>query len=339
RSGLTNETTAPASGAEAIGGISPAGVAYQPSAGGSIYYKGNSSGQFTISDPITDGQSGPASVQYPAVATSGWTHAVETVSAGASYTSSPYQWAANTHTAPTAGERTLTEKDNGDNPTTSNVVTIVDDSNAPAGGGALTVNGTAASGGGSTSYDSDGDFAIGSRSDYTETQSATESGLASSTLVRTSAGYSSANVCGSFGSPTTIVGTPNQTGLSTGCYRYTLTGTDNVGNTSSVQTTVKVDTSDPTINLSFANLTGATARNGTRVYFKPNAAGGGSFDVTGNGVDNDTDIASYGFPTGAALGTNWSASGSGATRTYSFSATATTNGSQPVSTSNNAGRS
>src|SRR5439155_3568270 len=114
---------------------------------------------------------------------------------------------------------------------------------------------------------------------------------------------------------------------------------DNVGNTSSVQTTVKVDTSDPTINLSFANLTGATARNGTRVYFKPNAAGGGSFDVTGNGVDNDTDIASYGFPTGAALGTNWSASGSGPTRTYSFSATATTHGSQSVSTSNNAGRS
>ena len=59
--GLTNDTTAPTSGAEAIGGISPAGVAYQPSAGGSIYYKGNSSGQFTISDPITDGQSGPAS--------------------------------------------------------------------------------------------------------------------------------------------------------------------------------------------------------------------------------------------------------------------------------------
>src|SRR5439155_8762617 len=108
------------------------------------------------------------------------------------------------------------------------------------------------------------------------------------------------NVCGAFGSATTIVGNPNQTGLATGCYRYTLTGTDNVGNTVSIQTTVKVDTSDPTISLSFANLTGATVRNGTRVYFKPDAAGGGSFDVTGSGTDNDTGIASYTFPSGAA---------------------------------------
>ena len=61
----------------------------------------------------------------------------------------------------------------------------------PPRGGALTVNGTAASGGGSGSYDSDGNFTIGTRTDYCETQSATESGLASSTLVRTSAAFSS----------------------------------------------------------------------------------------------------------------------------------------------------
>ena len=136
----------------------------------------------TISDPITDAQSGPASVQYPAVATSGWTHGLETVSTGTNYTSSAYQWAAGTHTAPTAAERTLTETDNGDNSTTSNVVSIVDDSAAP-GGGALSVNGAAASSGGSASYDTDGSFSIDSRSDYTEAQSATASGLASSTLV------------------------------------------------------------------------------------------------------------------------------------------------------------
>ena len=55
------------------------------------------------------------------------------------------------------------------------------DSTAPT-GGALTVNGTAASGGGSSSYDTARRFTIGTRTDYTETQSATESGLASSTL-------------------------------------------------------------------------------------------------------------------------------------------------------------
>ena len=135
-----------------------------------------------------------------------------------------------------------------------------------------------------------------------------------------------------------IVGSPNQTGLASGCYRYTLTGTDNVGNTTSIQTTVKVDTSDPTLSLAFSNLTGATALNGSRVYFQPNAGSGGSFDVTASGTDNDTDIAGYSFPAGAALGSNWSASGSGASRSYSFSATATSNGTQTVQTTNNAGR-
>src|SRR5439155_20503987 len=124
------------------------------------------------------------------------------------------------------------------------------DSNAPAGGGALTVNGTAASGGGDRKSDVEGNIAIGSRSGYTETQSATESGLASSTLVRTSAGYSSANVCGSFGSPTTI-GRTEERRVGKECRsRWTPTHKKNNGNTNSDQTTDNNDTADPTINLS-----------------------------------------------------------------------------------------
>src|SRR5207247_687719 len=95
---LTFPTITTAMASEEVVGTKPAGVAYQPSAGGTIYYNGNGSGQFTISDPITDAESGPRSVTYPAVATSGWTHALETVSTGSSYTSSAYQWAAGTHT-------------------------------------------------------------------------------------------------------------------------------------------------------------------------------------------------------------------------------------------------
>ena len=41
---------------------------------------------------------------------------------------------------------------------------VVSDSTAPT-GGALTVNGVAASGGGTTSYDTDGSFTIGTRTD------------------------------------------------------------------------------------------------------------------------------------------------------------------------------
>ena len=71
---------------------------------------------------------------------------------------------------------------------------------------------------------------------------AASSGLASSVLVHDQAPLTG-NTCGTFGSPVTITGNPGQTGLATGCWRYTLTGTDNVGNAVSVTTTVKVDTS------------------------------------------------------------------------------------------------
>src|SRR5207247_1710628 len=83
------------------------------------------------------------------------------VGTGTNYTSTEYQWNAGTHIAPSAAERTLTEKDNGDNQT-SNVVAIVDDSTVPT-GGALSVNGTTATSGGATVYDTDGTFSIDSR--------------------------------------------------------------------------------------------------------------------------------------------------------------------------------
>src|SRR5439155_25253304 len=152
---------------------------------------------------------------------------------------------------------------------------------------ALSVNGTSATSGGATVYDTDGNFSIDSRTDYTETQSATASGLASSTLVRTSASFSSPDVCGSFGSPTTLVGTPAQNGLTTGCYRYTLTGTDNVGNTPSTTTTVKVDTSDPSApTFGFSSFTGTTSAVGNIVFFLP--TGSGSFDITAGSTDGDS---------------------------------------------------
>src|SRR2546428_8268193 len=91
--------------------------------------------------------------------------------------------------------------------------------------------------------------------------------------------------------PYTTLFRSNQTGLSTGCYRYTLTGTDNVGNTSSVQTTVKVDTSDPTINLSFAKDRKTTPLNSSHDQITHAVSCLNNIDVTGNGVDSDTDIA------------------------------------------------
>ena len=102
--------------------------------------------------------------------------------------------------------------DHANAPVQSTTITFVRDVAAPT-GGALTVNGTAASAGG-TSSDAGGTFTI-ARTDYGETQGAAASGLAASTLTRDAATYTNGS-CGTYsGSPTTIVGNPNQT-LATG---------------------------------------------------------------------------------------------------------------------------
>ncbi len=114
------------------------------------------------------------------------------------------------------------------------------DTGAPT-GGALSVNATAASAGGSSSYNATGSFAIGTRTEYGADSG---SGVASSVLTR-AAGKLAANACSGYGTPTTIAGNPSQSGLAEGCYLYTLTGTDRVGNVASVSTTVKLDKTAP----------------------------------------------------------------------------------------------
>src|SRR5207302_4835611 len=182
--------------------------------------------------------------------------------------SNAFSWAQGATSSPTD---VVTAADGAGNTTGAASLTFTNDSAAPT-GGALTVNGGSA-------YSTSGSFPIDVRTDYTETQSATESGLASSTLTRAPASLTN-NSCGTYGSPTTIVGSPAQT-LATGCYLYTLTGTDNVGNTASVSTTVKVDTSDPTSpTFTFSSFTGTTSAVGNVVFFLPTGSGG--FDVTAN---------------------------------------------------------
>ena len=153
------------------------------------------------------------------------------------------------------------------------------------------MNGVAASGGGTQSYDDDGAFTIGTRTDYTDATS----GLASSTLTREQ-GTLAADACSSYGAPTTIVGSPAQSGLATGCYRYTLTGTDNVGNTVSI-------TTDRQGRHQRADRTRPDARRRERRCahdgndrLLPSAAGGGSFDVTASSTDGQSGIPRLQLP-------------------------------------------
>ena len=112
----------------------------------------------------------------------------------------------------------------------------------PPSGGAVTVNGVAATTVGSTSSSTSTSFAINSRTDYTDGGS----GLASSTLTAQSESFNG-TTCGApgsggpFTSPTTIAGTTQPGGVTRGfCYLYTLTGTDKAGNTAAISTTVSV---------------------------------------------------------------------------------------------------
>ncbi|MFL5946424.1 MAG: Ig-like domain-containing protein, partial [Gaiellaceae bacterium] len=308
--------------------LSPVGSALK--VGGRIYYRGSTAGggSFKLTNTVADAESGPASSATAALGgtTSGWSHTPSTVSspAGGPYESNAFSWSQGTSSSPT---EILTGADGAGVTTAAGTLTFTDDSNAPT-GGALVVNGGAA-------YSSTGSFAIGTRTDYTETQSATESGLASSTLTRESATLTNGS-CGPFGSATTLVGTPAQN-LATGCYLYTLTGTDNLGDSVSITQTVKVDTSDPSApTFGFSNFTGTTSAVGDTVFFLPTAAG--SFDVTASSSDGDSDIASYTFPSAASFGAGWSISGSGSTRTYSYSAGAVVPGTKTVTAVNNAGR-
>lgn len=206
--------------------------------GNTVYYQGSSAGSFTITNNLTDSGSGPASSSFPVLggATTGWTHTANT-DTSSPYVSNTFSWTGGTTSGPT---EIVTGTDNVGN-STATTLTFVNDSTAPS-GGAVSVNSTAASAVGSTSSTTSTTFAINSRTNYTDASS----GLASSTLIVQSETFTN-NSCGApgsggpFTSPTTITGTTQPSGILAGyCYLYTLTGTDNVGNTASISTTVQV---------------------------------------------------------------------------------------------------
>jgi hypothetical protein len=161
-------------------------------------------------------------------------------------------------------------------------------------------------GGSTQSYDGDGAYTIGVRTDYTDATS----GIATSTLTREQ-GTLNADACSAYGAPTTLVGTPAESGLATGCYRYVLTGTDNVGNTTTITTIVKVDTTAPAApGLVLSDSSADVHTTGTTAFYRP--AGTGSFDVTASSTDAQSGILDYSFPALAGF----TGSGTGATRTY-----------------------
>jgi hypothetical protein len=128
------------------------------------------------------------------------------------------------------------------------------------------VNGNATGTGAAQTNSTTGDITVNSYTQYTETQSTTQSGLASSVLVRETATLSG-GVCGAFGGAVALAGPApiTQTNLPTGCYRYRVTGTDNVANLANLMRVVRVDRSAPvsgalTVNGTVATNAGTSSR-------------------------------------------------------------------------------
>ena len=108
-----------------------------------------------------------------------------------------------------------------------------------------------------------------------------------------------------------------------------------MGNTSSIASTVLVDTSAPAPRPS-RSRTWPTSTSAGHGSSSRSGATSGSLTVTATSIDDQSSIATYSFPN---LGSGWSVSGSGASRTYTWSAAnpPTTGGSLTVSAANGAG--
>ena len=125
------------------------------------------------------------------------------------------------------------------------------------------------------------------------------------------------------------------------CYLYTLTGTDDVGNSAPVSTTVMLDTTPPgapTPTLSAA--TGNTFVNGSTVFIDPQAGMSGGFTVTSSPTDASTGIENVIFPglSGFTSGGGTVTAGPSYSTTYAWSGSgATAAGAQTVTDTNNAG--
>jgi hypothetical protein len=210
--------------------------------GTTLYYQGGVSGSLKLSDAVSAGTGTESSATFGALGGTStgfsFSGSTPTTPSGGPFKSNTLSWSSSATSEPT---ESVTGTDSAGD-TTSTTLTLTDDTTAPT-GGALTVNGVAATSGGSTSTSGSTSFAIGSRTEYADSAP----GLASSVLtIQSATENASTQACGAAGSggpytsATTITGTTQPSITDDSCYIYKLTGTDDVGNTASVSTTVAV---------------------------------------------------------------------------------------------------
>src|SRR5262249_46969325 len=155
------------------------------------------SGSFQATATSTDSDSGIQKLNFPTLTGFSSGGGDDTTSP---YTSGTYNW---TGAVTASGTQTITAPNNA-TLTNTNTFTLTPDTTNPT-GGALTVNATTATSGGSNSYSNTGNYTISATTHYIDSPS----DLPSTTLTRPSATPASSHgisdgSCGSYGSPTTI---------------------------------------------------------------------------------------------------------------------------------------
>jgi hypothetical protein len=236
------ETTPPT---DSVSLVSPSG-AYLNSSTETVYVNSKVGGSFGLADAVQSTGTSPASASFPGIAATGWSghSASETVSTGngsgstISYSSTTrYSFA--TNMVATTG---IVSSTDGLGNTSAGVDLVFTPISSGPADGSLSAAGTAGTSGGSNVLTSATTIPL-SWSSFT----ADGSGVATSALTVKFAPWSS-NACGSYGSATTIAASSPSSQTETsgdGCYQYTLSETDNVGLTSTLMTTVEVDTTAP----------------------------------------------------------------------------------------------
>ena len=321
------DTTAPSAPNLAVSEAS----AFSYATGTTLYYnpQGSNTGSFDVAATSTDPQSGIAKIAFPAVTgTSG----------GGDDTTSPYfttyDWTSSTSTS---GAQTVTAH-NTAGLTANTTFTLTPDTTAPTG---QTIN-----------LSTGPWYTTPSIPLTIDTGTDTGAGIDNSTLaVERASATLTAGSCGTFGSwsTVTLTGEADTTVVSGNCYRYRITISDNVGNTSSPSTAsanAKIDTTAPSVAVTAPTaVTGTTNQyyqSGSKtLWFRPTGTGSLTLNATASDPQSGVQV---GFPDVSGT-TGWAGSTGGTDTTspysypadYTWTTGATQLGSTTITATNGAG--
>jgi hypothetical protein len=238
-----------------IDSLSLEGAVNASQSGSTIFYRGNVAGSFKIVDAVSDAASGPASATFPAIATTGWVHNLETIGTptGGPYASTAFSW---TPEPANPTVKNVFSTDVAGKSSTNASVLFADDVVAPSGGSIAYTNGVLNSTFVSiaTANGSDGGSGINA---------------ATTTIKRDVAPLTtSTETCGAFpgtyATTVNLVGSADTSVPSGHCYRYEYLVSDKVGNQAvyTSASVAKVDTSGPQVTAIDSRQSGGSAGNG-----------------------------------------------------------------------------